>query len=70
MWEYGLREVNLGNRYALIIVNRMQRAVAENIINIKSQEGTQQYQQNVGVVPAIHRYFHTRLEMERFNGEE
>jgi 5'-deoxynucleotidase YfbR-like HD superfamily hydrolase len=70
MWEYGLREVNLGNRYALIIVNRMQRAVAQNIADILSQEGTQQFQQNVGVVPAIHRYFHNRLAMEKFDGEE
>jgi 5'-deoxynucleotidase YfbR-like HD superfamily hydrolase len=70
MWEYGLRESNMGNRYAMIVVNRMQRAVAENLERIKALEGTQQFQQNVDVLPAIHRYFHKRLDMEKFNGEE
>jgi 5'-deoxynucleotidase YfbR-like HD superfamily hydrolase len=70
MWEYGLCEVNMGNRYALIVVNRMQRAISENLAAIKQLEGTQQYQQNFDVPQAIHRYFHARLEMEKFDGTE
>lgn len=66
MWEYGLREHNLGNRYALIVVDRMKEAVRQNIVSLGGMHDTQQFMQNDGVVPAIKRYMTTRLSMEAF----
>lgn len=70
MWEFALREVNMGNTYAKIVRDRMSSAVAENINQIECLAQTQQYDQNPGVVQAIHRYIQARLAMEDFNGKE
>jgi 5'-deoxynucleotidase YfbR-like HD superfamily hydrolase len=64
MWEYGMREVNMGNLYARIIVKRMMSAVAGNLQDIQALKETQQFQQNPEVVPTIHRYIIKRNAME------
>lgn len=66
MWEFGLRELNMGNRYAEIVRDRMATAVASNIANIEGLANDQQAQQNSDVVPAIKRYMNKRLNMENF----
>ena len=68
MWEFGLREMNMGNLYAKIIVERMRDAVSNNLNNLEGMVESQQYQQNEDVIPAIHRYMKKRLEMENING--
>jgi 5'-deoxynucleotidase YfbR-like HD superfamily hydrolase len=68
MWEFGLREMNMGNLYATLIVERMAAAVAGNINNLEGMKDTQQYQQNSDLVPTIHRYMKKRIEMETING--
>lgn len=70
MWEYGIRERNMGNLYANIIISRMQSAVADNIGKIEEMANTQQYDQNRGIVPNIHKYMKTRIQMESEVGKE
>jgi 5'-deoxynucleotidase YfbR-like HD superfamily hydrolase len=64
MWEFGMREVNMGNLYAKIIVQRMAGAVAANLSALESLQGTTEYLRNDGIVAAVHRYMATRTEME------
>lgn len=68
MWEFGLREVNMGNLYAGIIVSRMAAAVAGNLNNLEGMKETQQYQHNPDLIPAIHRYMKKRQELETIDG--
>lgn len=68
MWEFGLREGNMGNRYGKIVSNRMMRAVMENLAHLEGMKETQQYRQNDGVTLAIRRYIQTRMDMENFDG--
>jgi 5'-deoxynucleotidase YfbR-like HD superfamily hydrolase len=70
MVEFGMREVNMGNAYAKIVVSRMVQAVGENLNALKELDGTQQAKQNDGVVNAIHRYLMNRNQMEDFDGRE
>lgn len=70
MWEYSIRERNMGNLYANIMISRMNEAVAINVANLEGMRGQQQYEQNAGVVQAIHRYMKTRLEMESEVGKQ
>lgn len=71
MWEFGLREMNMGNLYATVIVERMAAAVAENVQKLidMTRENNRQALQNTEVVSAIHRYMQTRLKMETINGK-
>lgn len=70
MWEYGIRERNMGNLYANIIIRRMQQAVADNISNIYSMKGTQQFEQNPDIVTRIQKYMVARQQMESEVGQE
>jgi len=70
MWEYGIRELNMGNKYANIIVTRMRSAIAENMNNIYSLKETQQAQQNPDVIANIQKYMKTRIQMESEIGKE
>lgn len=70
MWEFGLREMNMGNLYASIVVERMAEAVANNLNNIEGMKETQQYQQNPELINTIRRYMKKRIEMETINGRE
>jgi 5'-deoxynucleotidase YfbR-like HD superfamily hydrolase len=70
MWEYGMREVNMGNRYAMIIVNRMRDAVANNLNNLEGMKDIKQFKDNEAVLPSIKRYMQIRQTMENFNGQE
>lgn len=70
MWEFSIRERNLGNMYANLMIARMREAVAENMSNIYSLRDTQQAQQNPDIVANIQRYMKTRLEMESEVGQE
>ena len=64
MWEFGMRELNMGNQYAKIVCNRMQTALSHNMHLIESMSDIAQYKQNEGVPKAIHRYMMKRSEME------
>lgn len=64
MYEFGMVELNMGNKYARIVVERMQKAFAQCLIQINELANTKQYQDNADVVPAIHRYFHKRMEID------
>lgn len=68
MWEFGLREINFGNRYGIIIRNRMSGAIAANLANVEALKGQKQYEDNPSVVPAVHRYMKKRQEMENISG--
>jgi 5'-deoxynucleotidase YfbR-like HD superfamily hydrolase len=70
MCEAGMREVNMGNSYAKIIVSRMISAVGTNLIALNELRETQQFRQNDGVVSAIHRYVINRQTMEDFDGKQ
>jgi len=71
MWEYGLREMNMGNLYAGIIVERMAAAVAENVSSISGMfnSNNRQALQNPDVNANIHKYMQTRLKMETIDGK-
>jgi hypothetical protein len=68
MWECGLREVNMGNRYALLVRDRMLQAVSKNFQALEAMEGTQEYSHNPGLVKSMHRYMTERMRMEESNG--
>jgi 5'-deoxynucleotidase YfbR-like HD superfamily hydrolase len=68
MWEFGLVERNMGNRYADIVAARMQEAVARNLENIEEMATTKQYQDNAEIIGAVHRYMQNRMEAE--HGQE
>lgn len=70
MWEYALREINMGNRYALIIRNRMMKAVSGNLSMIAQMSETHQYKQNEGMEASIQKYMVKRQQMEDFDGSE
>lgn len=64
MWEFGIREVNMGNLYAKIVVERMAAAVSTNLENLESLRGTTEFDRNDGIITAVRRYMQTRTEME------
>lgn len=66
MWEYGLHEFNLGNRYAEIIVDRMTRELGAGLTRLESVEfaNTQDAQQHPGLPAEIRKYMNHRIEME------
>lgn len=70
MWEYALREINLGNRYALIVRNRMMKAVSDNLSTLAQMNETHQYKQNEGMEASILKYIVKRQQMEDFDGSE
>lgn len=64
MWEFGMVEVNMGNKYAQIVVDRMKEATAQNLQNLKDMETTKQYQDNAEVIVAVQRYINNRMEVD------
>lgn len=64
MWEFGLVERNMGNVYGNVIVERMASAVAQNLQNLQDMETIKQYQDNIEIISAVHRYMNNRTEAE------
>lgn len=66
MWEYGLHEHNLGNRYAEKIVERMIAEIGPGIGRLESAEyaNTQDAQQHPGLPAEIRKYVNRRMDME------
>lgn len=61
MWEWGLAEGNRGNRYALLVSQRMLWAVAAIYETLEPRDG------HPDVRPAIRRYVDTRGRQEELN---
>jgi 5'-deoxynucleotidase YfbR-like HD superfamily hydrolase len=64
MWEHGWREYNMGNRYALLITERMQAAVATNIELLEEMKENKEYRDHAGLLPAVKLYMRLRTQME------
>jgi 5'-deoxynucleotidase YfbR-like HD superfamily hydrolase len=64
MWEHGWREYNMGNKYAITIIDRMMNAVSANLIDLEGMRDTKEYRDHESLIPAIHRYMKTRTQME------
>jgi len=66
MWEYGLHEMNMGNRYAAKIAERMYREIWNGLCRLESVEmtTTQDAQQHPGIGVAIREYVKKRAEIE------
>lgn len=68
MWEFGLREMNMGNLYGKIVVERMMEAVSKNITQIEVLSDQQAMANSYDVLKRIKDYMATRAEMETING--
>lgn len=67
MWEFGMREVNMGNLYGRIVVQRMIEAARNNIAALEGMTD-QQALANTQVIRNVRFYMTTRTEMETING--
>lgn len=68
MWECGLSEVNMGNRYAAIIVDRCMKEIGPLLHKLEVEMGdTQDAKQHPGIPAAVHKYILTRMKMEDNN---
>lgn len=69
MWEYGLHEINLGNKYAEIICRRMMAEIGPALHKLETElHETQDARQHPGIPQAAHRYILQRMKMEETNG--
>lgn len=70
MWEYGLRERNMGNRYAAIIIQRMIREIGPAMHKLEFEMNEwPEGKQNPDIVTALHRYIKQRETMEATHGQ-
>jgi hypothetical protein len=64
MWEYGLHEMNMGNRYATTIVDRMMIEIRNALVKLEEFSDTQFAREHPGIPQAIRRYMQQRINME------
>jgi len=69
MWEYGLHEMNMGNKYGEIIVSRMMAEIGPALHMLDTElTHTPDAVQHPGIPEAAHRYILQRMRMENVNG--
>lgn len=66
MWEFGLHEFNMGNKYAQLLIDRMQPEIAAGLLRLEGQHfaDTQDARQHPGIATALRKYMKRRMEME------
>lgn len=64
MWEYGLHEMNMGNRYATIIVERMVGEIGNALLRLEEFGDNQFAREHPGIPQAVRRYMQHRINME------
>jgi 5'-deoxynucleotidase YfbR-like HD superfamily hydrolase len=64
MLEFGMVEVNMGNKYGRIIMDRMQHATSDCMQTLHDMRDTKQFQDNEGVFAAAQRYIKNRMEID------
>ena len=64
MFEFGLVELNMGNKYGRLIMDRMLQAFGDNLNALNQMSHVKQFIDNADVPPALHRYFLNRQEID------